>query len=88
MRVRVGRVAGARHVRLHSTGPFRAASVWLWLTMQTRMDASLSLSTPDAFPAFPYDKPYDIQLELMQHLYRAIEDKAVAVVESPTGTVN
>jgi len=52
------------------------------------MDSGLSLSTPDAFPIFPYDKPYDIQLSLMQHLYRAIEDKAIAVVESPTGTVN
>ncbi|KAF9778687.1 helicase C-terminal domain-containing protein [Thelephora terrestris] len=50
------------------------------------MDSNLSLSTPDAFPVFPYDKPYDIQLSLMQHLYGAIEDKAVAVVESPTGT--
>ena len=52
------------------------------------MDSSLLLSTPETFPIFPYDQPYDIQLNLMQHLYRAIEDKAVAVVESPTGTVN
>ncbi|KAF9651319.1 DNA repair helicase [Thelephora ganbajun] len=50
------------------------------------MDSRLSLSTPDTFPIFPYDKPYGIQLSLMQHLYRAIEDKAVAIVESPTGT--
>jgi chromosome transmission fidelity protein 1 len=52
------------------------------------MDFSLSLSTPDSFPIFPYDAPYDIQLNLMQHLYRAIEDRVIAVVESPTGTVN
>ena len=52
------------------------------------MDSSLALSTPDAFPVFPYDAPYDIQLSLMRHLYQTIEDGAVAVVESPTGTVN
>lgn len=70
------------------TGRFRAASVWLWLIPPASMDSSLSLSTPDSFPIFPYDEPYDIQLDLMQHLYRVIEDRAVAVIESPTGTVN
>ena len=58
------------------------------VTPWARMDSSISLSTPDTFPIFPYDNPYDIQLNLMQYLYSAIEDKAVAVVESPTGTVN
>ncbi|KAE9405765.1 DNA repair helicase, partial [Gymnopus androsaceus JB14] len=38
------------------------------------------------FPAFPYPKPYAIQSELMRHLYQAIEDKKVTVIESPTGT--
>ena len=52
------------------------------------MESNLSLSTPDAFPIFPYDTPYGIQLNLMRHLYQAIEDKAVAIVESPTGTVS
>jgi len=52
------------------------------------MDSTLSLPTPDAFPIFPYDTPYGIQLNLMRHLYQAIEDKAIAVVESPTGTVS
>ncbi|PFH53881.1 hypothetical protein AMATHDRAFT_186475 [Amanita thiersii Skay4041] len=47
---------------------------------------SLHLPTPDHFPAFPYDPPYTIQVDLMRHLYRAIEEKKVAIVESPTGT--
>ena len=50
-------------------------------------NSDISLSTPDTFPVFPYDNPYDIQLTLMRYLYSAIEDRAVAVVESPTGTV-
>lgn len=48
----------------------------------------LHLPTPDKFPAFPYDPPYDIQADLMQHLYKSIEDKKVTIVESPTGTVS
>ncbi|WVR05438.1 hypothetical protein IAU60_002454 [Kwoniella sp. DSM 27419] len=43
------------------------------------------LKTPGSFP-FPYPKPYDIQLQLMQTVFRAIEDGKVAIVESPTGT--
>lgn len=47
----------------------------------------LSLSTPRAFPKFPYDVPYDIQVSLMAHVYESIEQGKVAIVESPTGTV-
>ena len=47
----------------------------------------LELTTPDEFPIFPYVPPYDIQLDLMRHLFSAIENRKVAVVESPTGTV-
>ncbi|TBU40126.1 DNA repair helicase [Dichomitus squalens] len=46
---------------------------------------SLKLSTPTHFPAFPF-KPYDIQLDLMRQVFSAIEDKKVAIMESPTGT--
>ncbi|KIK59311.1 hypothetical protein GYMLUDRAFT_1004719 [Collybiopsis luxurians FD-317 M1] len=48
--------------------------------------SSLILPTPQNFPAFPYASPYQIQLELMRHLYEAIEGRKVTVVESPTGT--
>ncbi|KAI5995214.1 DNA repair helicase [Pisolithus albus] len=46
----------------------------------------LTLPTPDRFPAFPYDPPYSIQVDLMKHLYSSIEHKRVTIVESPTGT--
>ncbi|CAL1712032.1 unnamed protein product [Somion occarium] len=46
---------------------------------------SLKLETPGSFPAFPF-LPYEIQFNLMQHLYTSIEDRKVTIVESPTGT--
>ncbi|KZS97147.1 DNA repair helicase [Sistotremastrum niveocremeum HHB9708] len=49
------------------------------------MAASLRLETPSEFPSFPFT-PYDIQLDLMKALYCAIEERKVAVIESPTGT--
>lgn len=49
--------------------------------------ADLSLPTPDSFPAFPF-LPYEIQLDLMRHLYENIESRRVTIVESPTGTVS
>ena len=48
---------------------------------------SLKLPTPNDFTAFPF-KPYDIQLDLMRQVFSAIEDKKVAIMESPTGTVS
>ncbi|RUP49912.1 hypothetical protein BC936DRAFT_141005 [Jimgerdemannia flammicorona] len=46
-----------------------------------------SLSTPTDFKAFqfPYS-PYSIQHDFMTHLYEAIEQRKVAIFESPTGT--
>jgi chromosome transmission fidelity protein 1 len=48
---------------------------------------ALNLPTPDSFPAFPYDPPYDIQTQLMKHVYSTLEQGKIAIVESPTGTV-
>ncbi|KAI0359225.1 DNA repair helicase [Trametes cingulata] len=47
--------------------------------------SELRLPTPDEFSAFPF-KPYDIQLDLMRHVYTCIEHGKVAITESPTGT--
>ncbi|KAL4259654.1 ATP-dependent helicase Rad3/Chl1-like protein [Pleurotus pulmonarius] len=47
---------------------------------------SLSLPIPESFPAFPFDPPYSIQVDLMKHVYSAIENRKIAIVESPTGT--
>lgn len=38
-----------------------------------------ALPTPDTFD-FPYPKPYDIQFQLMQAVFRAIEDRKIAIV--------
>jgi chromosome transmission fidelity protein 1 len=51
------------------------------------MATDIELSTPEDFPAFPFQPPYDIQVQLMRHLYTSIEGKKVTIVESPTGTV-
>ncbi|KAH7904949.1 DNA repair helicase [Hygrophoropsis aurantiaca] len=48
--------------------------------------SNFSLPVPEQFPAFPYDPPYPIQSELMQHIYSSIEQRQVTIVESPTGT--
>ncbi|KLO06962.1 DNA repair helicase [Schizopora paradoxa] len=53
---------------------------------RNEVSLTLSLPTPSSFPAFPYTTPYPIQLELMRHLYEAIESRRFAIVESPTGT--
>lgn len=36
---------------------------------------------------FPYQTAYDIQIQLMQAVFRAIEGGQIGVFESPTGTV-
>ncbi|KAI9465416.1 DNA repair helicase [Lactarius psammicola] len=54
--------------------------------MATGTQDSLILPTPDSFPAFPFDTPYSIQVDLMRHLYSAIEGRQIAIAESPTGT--
>jgi chromosome transmission fidelity protein 1 len=52
------------------------------------MTGNLNLPTPSSFPAFPFTPPYEIQVELMRHLYSSIEEKKVTIIESPTGTVS
>ncbi|KAH9986710.1 helicase C-terminal domain-containing protein [Russula vinacea] len=54
--------------------------------MAATQESSLSLPTPNSFPAFPFNPPYSIQVELMRHLYSAIEHRQVSIAESPTGT--
>ena len=47
------------------------------------------LHTPERTGAafsFPYPTPYSIQLDLMTALFEAIEERKIAVFESPTGT--
>lgn len=36
--------------------------------------------------SFPF-RPYNIQLQFMQNLYAALENKQLGIFESPTGTV-
>ncbi|KAI5835242.1 DNA repair helicase [Schizophyllum commune Tattone D] len=54
--------------------------------MSNNSDASLVLPTPSEFLSFPYPQPYQIQLDLMRHLYEVLESKKISIVESPTGT--
>ncbi len=42
---------------------------------------------PDEFP-FPYEKPYDIQLNFMKSIYKTLELGKIGIFESPTGTVH
>lgn len=40
---------------------------------------TVSLPVPDTFP-FPYPTPYSIQVDLMRTVFRAIEEKKIAIV--------
>lgn len=40
------------------------------------------LDTPSQY-AFPFPKPYDIQTDLMQTVFEAVERKRVAIVSLP-----
>ncbi|WVQ77661.1 hypothetical protein IAR50_007349 [Cryptococcus sp. DSM 104548] len=54
------------------------------MTLQPDIPAP-ALPTPEKFP-FPYPTPYGIQVDFMKTVFRAIEDRKIAIVESPTGT--
>ena len=41
-----------------------------------------TLPTPDTF-VFPYPSPYPIQVQLMQTVFRAVEDRKIAIVRFP-----
>jgi chromosome transmission fidelity protein 1 len=45
-----------------------------------------NVSIPEEFP-FPYEKPYEIQLNFMKALYKTLELGKIGIFESPTGTV-
>lgn len=49
-------------------------------------DSDSSVALPETFP-FPYEKPYDIQLNFMRALYKTLELGKIGIFESPTGTV-
>lgn len=53
--------------------------------MNTKYSDS-SIVLPETFP-FPYEKPYDIQLNFMRSLYKTLELGKIGIFESPTGTV-
>ncbi len=59
-----------------------------FLLVAPTQESSLILPTPYSFPAFPFNPPYSIQVELMRHIYSAIEQRQVSIAESPTGTVS
>ncbi|GAA5907181.1 hypothetical protein JCM8208_006714 [Rhodotorula glutinis] len=46
----------------------------------------MAFAPSDPTYGFPYDAPYDVQKQLMDHLYSAFAASQVTVVESPTGT--
>ncbi|TNY22679.1 helicase C-terminal domain-containing protein [Rhodotorula diobovata] len=46
----------------------------------------MAFEPSDATYGFPYETPYDVQKQLMDHLYRSFAHGQVTVVESPTGT--
>ena len=50
------------------------------------MDERESLQSPQKF-CFPFE-PYDIQIKFMKALYEAIEERKIAIFESPTGNGN
>lgn len=48
--------------------------------------SGIVLATPTSFP-FPFAKPYDIQVQLMQTVFQAIEERKIAIVRDRIRTV-
>ncbi|XP_055549308.1 ATP-dependent DNA helicase DDX11 [Wyeomyia smithii] len=51
-------------------------------------EPTTSLCAPDSGDQyqFPFDPPYDIQLDLMRTLYQVVQSRQIGIFESPTGT--
>lgn len=56
-------------------------------TSSRQQTPTMAFEPSDATYGFPYETPYDVQKQLMDHLYRSFAHGQVTVVESPTGTV-
>ena len=65
-----------------------------WLYLATPGEGAVREEGDDGIGAasrafsFPYPAAYRIQIDLMQAVFRAIEDGKVGLFESPTGTVS
>jgi hypothetical protein len=63
-------------------------SVWPTKTMTTASTSLVPvLETPTKF-AFPFPKPYDIQLQLMRTVFGAIEKRQIAIVRPKKDRLN
>ncbi len=70
-----------------STRVTRLATRYLRSVMDVSSE-TLRLRTPSKFETFPYASPYDIQTDLMAHLYTAIGNASESPCKLPTKNLN